>query len=151
MHGFKGLLFANHPTLGMEWSVLAASYTITANNTWEDTGLDLRLPEAGRYLLVGAITGFQLNTTNLASLLARFWDERLSAVVANSEIRVCGTTANVTQLLTSFMFAPYKVRRKTTIRLEAQRNNVGTWTASQIFSASNDSWTRIGYLKLARF
>lgn len=131
-------------------AVLASSYNITADTTWESTGLRVRLPGPGTYEIKGAVTGFQLNTAGSASLLARFWDETRGAAVADSEIRVCGTSANVTQLLTSFMFNIVTVDRETWVRLEAYRTaGGGGWTNSTIYSVAGDSRTRIGYLKIA--
>ncbi|HEY1191393.1 MAG TPA: hypothetical protein VGE74_27410 [Gemmata sp.] len=134
--------------------VTGPGFTITADNTWQDTGVSIILPAAGTYLidfssLVYAQVSAQAFPTSVASSIAtRFYDVTNSFVIADSFTwAVVAENTDRPVLGTFLMRCVYTVTGQATIRAEAWRNIGSTWTIS-IIGNSGAEVTTIGYQRL---
>lgn len=131
-------------------AVMLQNYDITANKVWEDTGLSITLPEAGRYFVgFSARVGFYTTistTTTLPSISIRLFDVTTGSAIANSEVRVLSASATGTYEATGATQVLISVAGPTTIRLEAYRIPANYSSARVI---SNDMGrTRLWYQKV---
>lgn len=131
-------------------SVLSSSYTITADTTWEDTGLSLSLPAAGTYLILGNILGSaRVSATVPVNLMVKLYNSTDGADVANSDRVVClAGTINVNYLASTSYAIPVTVAAAKTIKLYAYRG-AATWTTSNIASTAGSGVTNLTYLRIA--
>lgn len=139
------------PTVSYDTELIngGTTYTITANSAYEDTGTSVALPSAGLYLLTCKGSGFVRNSAVAAGVFVRLFDVTLGVELVES-VTFAGETSvvNQTQRIAFALAIPYRVAGATTIRLDAQRMAVGTWSISQIATASSGrttlSFVRIG-------
>ena len=129
-------------------SVLGASYTITADTTWQDTGLSITLPAAGTYIIAGNVQGYaKVSATPGASISVKLYNSTDAADVANSERLVAVASAvNQDHASTGSWFIPVPVAASKVIKVYAYRT-AATLTYSQIQSVSNGR-TNLTYVRI---
>lgn len=133
--------------------VLSADYDLTADNTFEDTGLSIALPAAGTYLVgVNARVQADKDGANDGGVQVRLYDVTAAAVVEDSERMVLllpATDATARQASGGYTFV-VTVAGAHTLRLEAARYTTGTptWDAAKVKSDANGR-TTINYYKVA--
>jgi hypothetical protein len=129
-------------------AVLSSSYSISASGTWEDTGLSVTLPSAGRYALDASVRVGLLNNTAGAFMLLKFYNSTDSADVTNSEaMGAYQGVANQTYVNQLSMTGEITVTASKVIKLYAFRTSTGAYTFSSIDSDTNGR-TRMRYIKL---
>lgn len=142
------------PALSSQRVFFSSAYTITADNTWEDTsasGNDITLPSAGTYLLFATLTAnASISAGGPAYISFRLWDETAGAVVGSStgtsyQVRCVGLPGG-TLTGTGTLAILYTVTGASVIRVDAHRT-AATWTTSQILAGNNASV--YGYLKVS--
>lgn len=132
---------------------LSGTYSVTADNTWEDTGLSLSLPSAGTYHIYGTAVITLVVTTasnSVHQMLARLWNVTGGAAIARTlgAVGVGVYTAPIT--IGTAGTIPFAVKvvaaGAMTIRLEALVTYSGsapTWGQRDVAGTH----THIGYLK----
>ncbi len=131
-------------------SVLGSDYTITADSTWEDTGLQITLGTAGVYLILGDVRGIsELSVAGIGRLVTRLYDNTNSAAIANSERTIIEgqivdeqfeSTTPLTQIITT-------TTDDIVLNVQGFRTN-GTWTISDVKS-DGQGRTKISYVRLS--
>lgn len=133
-------------------AVLGSGFSITGTaGTYQDTGLSVTLPSAGKYKITcdvrGALKG---NAGLLWWIHAKLYNSTDAADVANSErlVTLVGTTG-VDFQNTAPINKIIDVNASKTIKLYAARNGAGSpsWTVSEISSDSNGK-TEMSYEKI---
>lgn len=151
-----------------EQDLAAGIYTITADNTFQDTGFSFVLPEAGTYLILGAvyasgsISAWTAGVTTSQYIQAQLYDAATAAAVINSTatiVTVNGPMGGAS--LIAYGSAPihvfHTVAAATTIKIYALRSNSGggfpaTWATSFISDTGRVAGgpvTIFHYLKIA--
>jgi len=134
-------------------AVLASSFSITAaDGVYEDTGLNITLPEAGTYLVTCNIRAkLKGNTGTDWFLLGKLYNSTDAADVANTETLLVRTMTTDHIELTTVISILITVTAAKTIKLYVARSGNGTptWTTSEITSNSNGR-TRMLYTKIGR-
>jgi len=130
-------------------TVLAADYTITADDTWEDTGLNITLPASGTYL-ISYITSTIIQTSDIDGLIvARLYNQTDAAAVANSDLIIAYNTGTLANIPTATGQIIVTVAASKTIRLEAKRFSGVTWTQSIITSSSTYGYSSLTWVRIA--
>jgi hypothetical protein len=144
------------PALSNQRVFFSTAYSITADNTWEDTsasGNDITLPSAGTYFLFATLTAnANISAGGPASISFRLFDETAGDVVGSListsyQVRcvtVQGTSGNHTG--TGTLAILYTVSEASVLRVDALRT-AATWTNAQILTGN--SMAVYGYLKLS--
>ena len=134
-------------------SILGSTYSITADDSWESTGLSVSLPSAGTYRVWAEMRGLVWITAGSnAYIVGRFYDNTAGAVVANSErFNVLVNTTGIIAQLTAPMSSFITVTAASEIRLQALRSGTGppTWSLSQVVSNNTGGWTAMSYERVA--
>jgi hypothetical protein len=135
-------------------AVMADNYIITSSDVWEDTGLSVYLPSAGKYELHVDVRGAirAAFTPGSAWIAIMFHDDTASIDVANSERMVVLTgTSNMQFQMTAPIYKQVTVDGPTTISLRVKRScsdSGVTWTTSLL--GSNDAGrTEIAFKRIA--
>lgn len=130
-------------------SVLGSSYTITADSTFENTGLSVSIPSAGTYLISFNVREQTLMTTGQGYIQLRLFDVTNSAAIANSDrMTYITTTLASNQQAESAYSAIITTAGAITLRLEAERNVLsGSWSSANITS-DTAGYTTLSYVKL---
>jgi hypothetical protein len=133
-------------------AVLGSGYSITADNTWEDTGLSITLPSAGTYLIDGTVRA-AVNNSAIGSYivvkLKQFDGATDEGDIADSEtLAVYSASAGLGwQNSVSLSMPPIEVAASKVIKLYAWRAPSGTYAFASVGSDSAGK-TRLRYLKI---
>lgn len=130
-------------------TVLPSNYDVTANATWENTGLSVSLPSAGTYCVFAEARCTVLANTAGSHMMVRLYDSTAGAAVTNTERLVAYTyVASDTSIETVRVTGFITVTGATTVRLEAWRFSAGAWTIARVATGSAGQ-TVLGYLKVS--
>lgn len=130
-------------------------YAITADNTWQDTGHEITLPDAGTYLLhaeaVGRVKVSSALSGNGGIIAMQLYDSTNAEVVLNTTT-IC-VTAQVSNLMnygSASILRAKTVSGATTIKLRAARvTATETYTTSELYGATGSyGHISLGYVKL---
>lgn len=128
--------------------VYDAGYTLSASDTWLDTGLDVELPAAGTYRVsVSFVLLLAVSSVAHGAVSGRFWDETAAAEVADTEEFLGGTVAqNSGHFFHTFKRKTVTVEEPSTIRFEAKRHTGGgaVYTASSIQDNAVADYLKLG-------
>ena len=134
---------------------LATSYTLTVNETFENTGLTLALPASGNYLLtacvqtVGVMTSF--SGTNCGYFVAQLYDTTAAAVVTNSQFIVANHQVSGINIFNGSSFTvPYDAPGANTIELQIWRyggSGAPTWTTSNVLGEDEGVPSSLTYVQ----
>lgn len=133
-------------------SVLGSSgFAITGSaGTFQDTGLEVVLPAAGKYTISGDIRGYLNGGSGSAWWISvKIYNSTDAAYIPDSEriVVLTGTSGVIFQMTCPIQIQDYEVDGSKTLRLHAKRDAVGggaTWTVSIIVSDS-DGKTVLNY------
>lgn len=149
-YGFTYTAAAGSLTYG---SATAASYSIHADDTWEDAGPVLSLPSSGTYRLHLSASGSVIVSGaptggGLAQILGRLLDATafggLGFEVPLSEIILASNPATGTAQASAAVIVDYPVSVPTTVKVQAQRTPQGG-----VISSANANLINAGWLKLS--
>lgn len=131
-----------------------SSVSITADDTWTDTGHDITLPSAGTYLVIARVNGnvgaTSITATTPPRIIARLYDETAAAVVAGTGSVV--VQADVTNTFTAgstTIQTVITVTQATTIRVEALRQSGSTYDHASVGGTANsEALTGLSYVRV---
>jgi hypothetical protein len=131
---------------------LGTTYAITANATWEDTGIQVALPSAGTYLVLMTLVGVLNNNTLSASIFAKLQDVTAgppgTAITDSETFVVRNVATGLNCVATASRTFVVVATAAMTLRVYAQRTTVGTYTTSQIFSSSALGNSVLDYVRI---
>jgi len=128
-------------------SVLSAAYAITADTTWQDTGLSITLPAAGTYLIGGNVRGFGSVSATLNHISTKLYNATDAADITNSERDVIFASTTGASYISNISYSMIvTVNASKIIKLYAYRA-AATWTASQI-SSDVSGRTNLTYVRI---
>jgi hypothetical protein len=131
-------------------STLASVYDISADDTWENTGLSVSLPNAGTYLLYGHVTSSGTVSAIQAAgdlIYLRLFNSTNSTQLWTEYGVHVRTVSTVAYLEVTPILCVVTVDGAKTVRLEGYRNVAGSatvWTLARIASGSRLGYVRIG-------
>lgn len=132
----------------------STNYSITADNTWEDTSLTFSLPGAGTYQLYGTVSALaRVSATPPGFIRVRFWDTTNSNAIPSTASSIGVVTASVVNM-NFIQTVGFQVKHVATgsasVRLEALRDTGPTWTTANIIGTggAGSYVTRAGYVKI---
>jgi hypothetical protein len=124
-------------------ATLGADFPLT--NAMQNTGLSVRLPAAGTYLLLCTVGSYIPSVSGTTGVSARLWDATKGAAIT-ATTPVNATEANAaTRTAADTIFAVYKVAAPTTVNLQAERA-FGSLAACTVTAANG---TALAYVRLA--
>ena len=135
-------------------AVLSSNYYLTSDDTWEDTGLSMVLPGAGKYELHADVRGAirAAFSTSSAYMVAKFYDSTAGVEIADLERLIVLTGASDVQFqMTLPMYKQVTVDGSTTISLYVLRASAApdvVWSRSLIGS-NYAGRTEISFKKIA--
>jgi len=148
--GASAPTWSNPVTATASESVLGSPFTITgADGVFQDTGLSVKLPSAGTYLITAEVRGDLFVTVADGYIRAYLYNSTDAAIVANT-----ATMCTYAGTLSKYFFATtpigtiITVAASKTIKLYASRNGTATYTLSDIGSDAT-GYTRMRYVKIA--
>lgn len=131
-------------------SVLASSFGLTADATFEDTGLSVALPTAGKYQINYNARGLiTVSGVTVGYITARLYDATAAAAIASSERLVIAIPTSSTsqhQSQSAFSHNVF-VTQAITLKLYAKRDSAGgtpSWSQSDVGSDAA-GWTAMSY------
>lgn len=129
------------------------SYTILADDTWENAGFTtLSLPSAGTYLIHYLVLFIAECTVSNGKILARLYDTTNAAQVENSVVEASAFAGAGANYATASAVFQYTVAAGATLRTEARREAGPTWGSAlvQYPTASGAGGNlSLGYVKIA--
>lgn len=134
-------------TASQDDATLGAAFNITGSSgTYQDTGLSVSLPAAGKYLLLVQVRcTLTMATGTSAWITIKLHDSTNTADIADTETLTALVFATgVTDDRVSTIFALHTAAGAADIELHAARVNGTSYTTSQI----NTSMTKLGYIRL---
>ena len=130
---------------------MAANFAITgADGVFQDTGLEIELPAAGTYLIVGDVRcRIKFSAGSYGTILLKLYNNTDAADVPNSIRKVMlYNVLNKRFLLTLGITKLLTVNGPKTIKLYAARANATTWVESDI-QTDAAGWTTLAYVRIA--
>jgi hypothetical protein len=131
-------------------AILGGAFTLNAaSGTYQDTGISVALPAAGRYLLFADVrSGFQGNAGTFWYVVGKLYNSTDAADVASSEFDLGVTLIPAVDFRSGgTLVKPVTVTAAKTIKLYAARFTDGSFTSSTIYSDANGR-TRLSYLRI---
>ena len=134
-----------------------SSYAITADTTWENTGVQVTVPSTGDYLVMAtACAGAKVSATVPSIIKIRLYDSTAGAALgatSGGEVNAVCTTAGAVNVsnegATSLIF-PASLTSGHIIKLQAGRA-AATWTTSLIIGYGGGHTTRIHLLPIGGY
>lgn len=147
-------------TVSFASSYLASDYAITADATWEDVGVSVSLPAAGKYMIWGlahcgiSVSDFSGGTAAMIEFRLKLTSAVLVDPAGFLNVEVARTTVvDEDQGGSAYIMLPIEISGSTTLKMQASRwvptaSGSPTWTTAVIRSAtstSSDYGTGLGY------
>lgn len=136
------------PTATSGGASLGSNFTFTSTS-YGDSGLNVSLPAAGTYLILGTVNFLAQITSGSGAIDVQLYNTTAGAAVASSDRR-CGGAGGATDGAnrgTAGLAWLVTVGASSTVRLEAKRTTLSapTWATSELYA----TYTRLDYVKLS--
>ena len=121
--------------------------SLSSDDTWFDTGASVSLT-AGTYLITSFCHGLQVTSAGVGQISSRLYNVTDAAAVTNSECKVVHTEFVGAAEATGTLSLILTVSGTKSIRLEAQRASVGTYSSVSVRN-NNTGRSGITYVRIA--